>query len=178
MRPAWSTCALLLWISHFAFFYPVYAFTTGFESFVNVFIILIIKVVMQFIIMSTVISPDLIIFFVFFLLLLRVPPPKPFWSSLVFFQALAIYLDPLGIAHVAELIDAHPIWPVPMRLCLEVILGECVEPRHQVLFRRVLLLVTGDKLNEGLLYLRVGIACVLEKSKLKWLEFRRWQSKQ
>ena len=111
---------------------------------------------MQLIIMSAVEPSYFIILFILFFLLLS-PSELNRVTPLIFFQSFAIYLNPLSIPHITELIDTYPVRSMSVCLHLQVVLSECIEPCEQVLLRRILLLVLSDELYKCLLYFWVVI---------------------
>jgi hypothetical protein len=83
--------------------------------------------------MSAVVPSYFIILFILFFLLLLSPSELNRVTSLIFFQSFAIYLNPLSIPHITELIDTHPIRSMSVCLHLQIVLSECIEPCEQVL---------------------------------------------
>lgn len=105
---------------------------------------------MQLIIMSAVVPSKFIVFFILFFLLLL--SPSELSTRLILFQSFTVYLNPLAIPHITELINTHPVSAMSVSLDFQIVLSECVEPCHQVLFRRILLLVLSYELYKGLFY--------------------------
>lgn len=115
---------------------------------------------MQLIIMSAVVPSKFIVFFILFFLLLL--SPSELSTRLILFQSFTVYLNPLAIPHIAELIDTHSVSPMSVSLDFKIVLSECIEPCHQMLLRRILLLVLNYELYKGLFYF-LGVLGVLEK---------------
>jgi len=117
---------------------------------------------MQLIIMSAVVPSKFIVFFILFFLLLLSPSELNSSTRLILFQSFTVYLNPLDIPHIAELINTHPVSPMSVSLDFKIVLSECIEPCHQVLLRRILLLVLSYELYKGLFYF-LRVLGVLEK---------------
>ena len=150
MSPTGSTGVLLLWPSYFALSDPVNVGSACLQIFVNPFIVLIVKVIVQFIIMSAVVPS-----FIVYLISLQSGGRFQILCLPTFVQPSSIYLEELLFIEIRELVD-----PFLEPDCL---LGVVTFDLSEVLLKGLILLgqlclrrvrssILGNEVDKGFLY--------------------------